>query len=154
MRTTRFLCSLVLTALVALPAVLRAQDDGPPETRVLTISTAHMPPIGPERQKLLRFITRVIAPGVRNNPNVLSYRVATHYWGSNSGDIVILAEYADWASVEAPCGDPCREWAEANIPAEGTPEREEFDEQAAAWTKYYLSKHSDDIYSVNMRRAK
>ena len=154
MRTTRFICSLILTALVALPAVLTAQDDEPPETRVLTISTAHMPSPGPERQKLLRFIDRVIAPQARNNPNVLFYRVATHYWGSNSGDIVIVAEYADWASVEAPCGTPCQEWAEANIPEEGTPEREEFDEQAAAWRKYYLGKHSDEIYSVNMRRAK
>lgn len=142
-------------ALVLLsPAVTMAQDDGPPEIRVLQITTFRAPQ-GEERQLMMRFIDRVIAPQARNNPHVLSYRVATHFYGANSTDIKLITEYPDWESVEAPCGEPCQSWAAENIPEQGTPEREEFDEQAAAWVKYFLAGgHRDEIFSINMNRAK
>lgn len=155
MRTIPLIPILGLLAATAMPAAALAQesDEEPPETRVITITTFHVPP-GEDGQKVMRFIDRVIAPQARNNPNVLSYRVAQHFWGSNSSEAKIIAEYADWASVEAPCGAPCEEWSEENIPEEGTPEREEFDELSQAWQRAFFQGHSDEVYSVNMNRAK
>lgn len=146
---------LALVGAVSLPSTVLAQepDEEPPETHVLTVTTFQLPP-GEEGQKVMRFIDRVIAPQAKNNPNVLSYRIAQHYWGSTSSEVKIIAEYADWASVEAECGAPCEEWEEANLPEEGTPEREEFDDLAQAWQRAFFQGHSDEIYNLNMSRAK
>ncbi len=155
MKAARLLLALAVALVLVAPTVLVAQDQGQaPEVRVMQVTTFHAPQ-GEERQKMMQFINRVIAPQARNNPHVLSYRVATHYYGANSTEIKLITEYADWTSVEAPCGEPCQTWAEANIPAEGTPERAEFNEQQAAWIKFFLAGgHSDELYSVNMSRAK
>lgn len=155
MRTISLIPVLGFLGAAALPAGAAAQqaDDAPPETRVLTVTTFKLPQ-GEDGQKVMRFIDEVIAPQARNNPNVLSYRVAQHYWGSNSSDVLVIAEYADWASVEAPCGAPCQEWAEENVPEQGTPEREEFDDLAGAYNRAFFQGHVDEIYTVNMGRAK
>ena len=154
MRTIRFVPCLALALATALPAPALAQDaDEPPETRVITMAKFQVPP-GEDRQKVMRFIDEVIAPQAQNNPHVLTYRIATHYYGSNSTDIVIIAEYPDWESVEAPCGEPCQTWAEENIPEEGTPEREEWNDRAQTWTRYFVGGHTDEVYGTNMRRGK
>ena len=155
MKTARLLPALALALVLLAPTVAVAQDDGQaPEIRVLQITTFYAPQ-GEERQKMMQFINRVIAPQARNNVHVLSYRVATHFYGANSTEIKLITEYPDWESVAAPCGEPCQTWAEENIPEEGTPEREEFDEQQAAWLKLFLAGgHSDEIYNINMSRAK
>lgn len=147
------LLGLLAAAVIPTAALAQESEETPPEVRVLTVTTFQLP-AGEEGQKVMQFIDRVIAPQARNNPNVLSYRVAQHYWGSNSSELKLISEYADWASVEAPCGPPCETWAEANIPEEGTPEREEFDEQAQAWQQAFFAGHVDEIYTVNMSRAK
>ncbi len=122
----------------------------------MTISKFHVP-VGEDRQKVMQFLEMVMVPQARLNPNILSYRVATHYYGSASTEVLLIAEYPDWAAVEADCGAPCEEWQEANMPAEGTPEYDEMQERWQAWLKYYLGGrhgHSDEIYTVQMNRAK
>lgn len=120
---------------------------------MLTITTFTMPG-GEEGQKVLRFLDEVVVPQARNNPNVPSYRIAQHYWGSNSSEAKIIAEYADWTAVEAPCGPACQDWATANVPEEGTSEREEFDDLARAYQAAFFGGHRDEIYTVNMNRSK
>ena len=155
MKAARLISTLALVPVLLAPTAAMAQDsEEAPDIRVLEITTFRAP-FGEERQLMMQFINRVIAPQAQNNPNVLTYRVATHFYGRNSTDIKLIAEYPDWAAVEAPCGEPCRTWAAENIPEQGTPEREEFDKQAAAWTKFYMTGgHSDEIFSVNMARGK
>lgn len=142
-------------AVVLAPGALLAQDADEPDTNVITISKFHVP-AGEDRAKVMEFIDRVIVPTNQVNPNVLSYRVAVHFYGAHSTEIALIAEYPDWNAVEAPCGTPCEEWAEANWPAEGTPEYDEMAELQAAWTKAYMGGHghSDEIYNVRMDRAK
>jgi len=156
MKAARLFSTLTLVPLLLGPTAALAQDSGqaPPDIRVLQITTFRAP-FGEDRQLMMQFINRVIAPQAQNNPNVLTYRVATHFYGRNSTDIKLITEYPDWASVQAPCGEPCQTWAAENIPEQGTPEREEFDEQAAAWNKFFMAGgHSDEIFSVNMSRGK
>ncbi len=45
------------------------------------------------------------------------------------------------------------QWFEDNQPAEGTPEREEWDAMQETFFKFF-SGHADEIYAVNMNRAK
>ena len=97
-------------------------------------------------------IDEVWAPSAKMDPNVLSFRVATHNWGSNSNQAVMIYEYADFASINADC-EPCDTWYDSQQPAEGTPEREEWDEREETFFKAYAG-HSDEIYATNMSRAK
>lgn len=127
------------------------EADEEPEFNYITVTRIRLPATQ-ERQKAMEWVDQVMAPQAKNNPNVLWYRVATHNWGSDSRDVVIIAEYDEWADIEAEC-EPCQAWFEANQPAEGTPEREEWDAMAEAFFDYF-SGHRDEIYLTNMSRAK
>ena len=139
--------------LVMTPAASFAQEDEAPEPEIhyVTATVFDVPP-GEEGQKVMGWIDAVMVPVAQVNPNVLHSSILRHNWGANSAEIVIAAEYADWASIEADC-EECAAWFEANQPAEGTPEREEWNEMAAAFFKAY-SGHRDEIYTKNMNRAK
>ena len=139
--------------LLVTPLASFAQEEEPPEPEIHYISaTVFEVPFGEEGQKVMAWIDAVWVPRDKVNPNVLHSSVLQHNWGSNSAQIVLVAEYADWASIEADC-DECVAWFEENQPAEDTPEREEWDENAAAFFKAYLG-HRDEIYTKNMNRAK
>lgn len=142
----------VAFALLTLPAASHAQDDeAEPEFRYVTTSSFRVP-FGDERQRAMVWVDSVMVPTARLDPNLLSLRVATHNYGSNGNDIVFIREYASWAAIDADC-EPCDEWFEARQPAEGTPERETWDRWLADFLAAY-SGHRDEIYLVNMNRAK
>jgi hypothetical protein len=133
-------------------AAFAQEEEGPePEIHYVTATVFNVPP-GEEGQKVMAWIDEVMVPTNRINPNILHSSVLTHNWGSNSAAIVLAAEYPDWAAIEADC-EPCEAWFEENQPAEDTPEREEWDEMAAAFFKAF-SGHRDEIYMKNMNRAK
>ena len=145
---------IAAAALLAAPAAGLAQDadEGPPATGIVTMSKMKVP-LGEERGMVMDWIETVVAPQTRNNPNVVAFYVLEHYWGHDSRDVVMVSVYNDWADIEAPCGEPCRAWAEANWPEEGTPEREEWDKLQQTFWKYN-GRHSDEIYSTRLDLAK
>ncbi|MFQ5689853.1 MAG: hypothetical protein ACE5HQ_06250 [Gemmatimonadota bacterium] len=138
-------------SLSAAPLLAQEAEQGPPEVRYLTVTTFNIP-AGEARQKVFQWINRVVVPQARVNPNVLSFRVATHNWGANSAEVALISEYPDWASIEGDC-EACSEWFQQNVPEKGTPEREEFDEISRAYFKHYNG-HKDEIYAINMNMAK
>jgi hypothetical protein len=140
------------TVLAVSPVVLHAQDAAPPPEIHYMAVTTFSAPFNAEGQKVGWWIDSVMAPGAKVDPNVLSYRVGTHIYGSSAGDIIITTEYADWTSINADC-EPCDAWFEERQPEEGTPEREAWDEAQAAFFKYFHG-HQDEIYTVQMDRAK
>lgn len=139
------------SATMFLPTTSQAQnDDAEPVIHWVTTTRWQVP--FNDRQAALVWVDSVLVPLARLDPNVLSMRVATHNWGSNSNDIVMMSEYGSWDAINADC-EPCDEWFEAHQPAEGTPERETWD----GWLNDFLasySGHHDEIYTVNMNRAK
>jgi hypothetical protein len=142
----------VAFALLTIPDASHAQDDdAQPEFRYVTTSSFRVP-FGDERQRAMVWIDSVMVPTARLIPNVLAFRVATHNWGSNSNDIVLMTEYPSFEAINADC-EPCAEWFETRQPAEGTPERETWDGWLADFLTAY-SGHRDEIYVVNMNRAK
>ncbi len=148
--------SLLLTGAVAfgitpLAAFAQEEEEAEPVFHYLTVSTFESP--GGEEGALIRESFETIgAPLAKVNPNVISYRVAVHNWGSNSAQVLIITEYADWAGITAEC-EECHAWFHENQPEEGTPEREEWDAMSSAFSKAFRE-HSDEIYSVNMDLAK
>lgn len=149
----RFTVLAALTLAVALtlaPTQAVAQEEEP-EFNYITTTTIHMPATQ-DREKAIDWIEQVMVPLAQLNPNVLWYRVATHNWGANSEDVLILAEYDEWANIEGDC-PACDTWFDENQPAEDTPEREEWDAMAETFFKFF-SGHSDEIYVVNMAHAK
>ena len=145
--------AVALAAVLAVsPVVLHAQDAAPPpETHYVGVTTFSAP-FNAEGQKVMWWIDSVMVPGAKMNPAVLSYRVGRHIYGSSAGDIVTISEYADWASINANC-EPCDAWFEQRQPAEGTPEREAWDEAFQAFLKYFHG-HQDEIYTSLVSRSK
>lgn len=140
-------CTLTLT-----PASLVGQEaEMEPVTHYLAVTTFHVP-YNDDQDKVSWWIDSVMVPNAKMNPNVLSFRVGNHIYGSSGGDVILLTEYADWPAINADC-EPCNAWFENRQPAEGTPEREAWDEAQAMFFKYF-SGHDDEIYAVNMSRAK
>ncbi len=137
-------------ALVPSPVIAQEEEEEP-DVNYITLTKIHMPATQ-DRQKAIQWIETVMVPVAQLDPNVLWYRVAMHNWGSNSEDVVIMAEYDDWADIEADC-PACEAWFEENQPAEGTPEREEWDAMAETFFGFF-SGHKDEIYAVNMNRSK
>ncbi len=151
----KWILGLAVAGYLFAPQFVVAQggdDDGPPPTVMVTMSSFKVP-LGEDRGKVLQWIERWVAPQERNNPNVAAFYVLQHYWGSESRDVVMVRVYEDWASIEAPCGEPCSTWAEANWPEEGTPEREEMIDLRRTFFKYN-GRHSDEIYSSRLDLAK
>lgn len=142
--------SLVL-ALAAAPSLQAQAAPAQPEVHVLTVSSFRVP-LGEERTQILQYMEKWMVPPAKMNPNVLSYRIGQHWYGSNSSDLVIVAEYPNWAAVTAPC-QPCQQWNQTNMPKEGTPERKAFDESLTLFLKYYSS-HADQIFTAPMSLAK
>ncbi len=140
-------CMLLATPVTAFPQ----EEEEEPEFHFLTVPTFDLPG-GEEREKAFVWIDSIMVPLTQLNPNVLWSRVATHNWGSNSAQVALVAEYPDWASIEADC-EPCDAWFEEMQPEEGTPEREEWDAMAQNLFKYFIG-HHDEIYIMNMNRAK
>jgi len=156
MRRSTVLAALVAaTALSLAPATLFAQagdeEEEAPDINYITLTKIRLPATQ-DRQKAMEWVDKVMAPVAKLNPNVLWYRIAMHNWGSNSEDMVIMAEYDEWADLEGDC-PACDAWFEENRPAEDTPEREEWDAMAQAFFGYF-SGHRDEIYVTNMNRAK
>lgn len=138
-------------ALVAFPATAHGQAAAPPATHYVTVTTFSAP-FNDEGGKVMWWIDSVMVPLAKMDPNVLHMRVGGHIWGSSAGDIIMIAEYADWNAVNADCA-ACDAWLEKRRPAEGTPEREAWNEAQATFLKYYHG-HHDEIYASQVSRSK
>lgn len=138
------------TLVLLAPLPLSAQQPGAavePELRFISVTTFSAP-AGADRQQAIRWIERVMVPTARLDPNILSYRAGGHRYGGNAQEMVIISEYPSWAAMDAEC-EACDEWFEQNRPAEGTPERAEWDEMQQAFLRLYLN-HKDEIYTSDV----
>ena len=133
-----------------LPVPLQAQH-AETDSRVITVTTFHVP-VGEKLGKVLGYLDKYSVPAARENPHVLGYRYATHSWGDAAVNVWIIHEYASLAAVEA--GQQWgADWFEEHFPR-GTFERAEADRTFEEDYAPYLSKHRDEILTVDMNRAK
>lgn len=143
-------CAIAAIAVLGVPTA-EAQDT-PPVVRYVA-STSFNVAFGPDRGKVISFLEEYFLPGYQLNPKVLNFRMLNHNWGSNGSQIILVAEYATFADIEADCGEPCETYfAQHEAPEEGEAGYAEYREKSDLFSKYY-STHSDEIYSTPMRRA-
>jgi hypothetical protein len=98
------------------------------------------------------WIDTVMVQQARLNPQVLSFHVATHNWGANSNEIVLISEYPTWAAIEGECA-PCDEWSKRTTPQPGSEHEKKWQDISAVFQKYYGG-HADEIYAVPVNRSK
>lgn len=153
MRITLGVATSLALAISLAPKSVQAQAGAQdPEFHYLTVTTFDVP-LGADGQQVMMWIDSVMVPLAQLDPNVLSYRVGRHNWGSSAGQVIIVTEFASWEAIGADCGEPCETWTAENQPAEGTPEAEKWDAIQATFQKYYTG-HRDEIYFLNMNRSK
>lgn len=95
-----------------------------------------------------------VLPATQLNPKVINYRVMLHNWGSDGAQVVLMAEYANFADIEADCGKPCADYYAAHPnPKEGDAGYTAWSEARDLFSRYY-SHHHDEIYQAYMNGAK
>lgn len=129
----------------ALPSQAFAQEEEA-ETRVITMTAFHVP--FNDMEKVTEIVEKYFMPQTVGDPNILSFRFATHVWGNSKMNAWLITEYASLTAMEA-SNDWAAEWLDQNYP-EGTPEREEWDAANETFLDYFDG-HQDNIvgYSVN-----
>lgn len=141
-----------VAALMLIPAQAMAQDAEPdPETRIVTVSSAHVP-FGEDRDKFMSVVDTYFVPPSLADPNILAFRVLTHAWGTNVPNFYLVAEYESFTTFDA-SNEWQNAWFEENYP-EGSEERAEADRAFEEDFNPYWSKHTDNILGVRMDRAK
>lgn len=151
-RMCTVMCAAVVGAALALPTGAVAQEEEGPGQRVMTVTSFDVP--FNDRNVVLPFMMERIVPGTQLNPKVINFRVSFHNWGANADQVLMIAEYADFADIESDCGQPCDDYYDANpAPEEGEQGYEDFQKAQRLFNKYYAH-HSDEIYVSPMGVAK
>ncbi|MDX1673032.1 MAG: hypothetical protein R3211_11880, partial [Balneolaceae bacterium] len=106
------------------------------------------------RDKVIPYIIEYVEPGMRLNPNVVTFRVLIHRWGSNGSQMIYYREYENFGDINAECGAPCEEYRKEHpAPKEGEEGYEDYKEAQKLYDKYF-SDHHDEIYWIPMEAAK
>ena len=147
--------SLVLAGLsmlvLAAPALAQEETQEAPEIRVLTITAFHVP-FGQKMAGFMEYADEYIVPSASEDPYILMFRVATHYWGTTDVTVWLITEYASLTEMEL-SNDWQGEWFDQEYP-DGTPERDAADEAFQKEFIPFFAQHEDQILNVNMNRAK
>lgn len=151
MRTLALALGTGAAMLLATPLDSAAQQGQQPETHIMTITTFHVP-LGPERQQFFEYVDTYMVPQTKEDPHVVSFRFGAHNWGGNQANIWLITEYTSLSAI-----DQSTEWGtawfEEHYP-EGSAAREAADKDFDEMFAPYFSKHTDNIITVNMNRAK
>jgi hypothetical protein len=149
-RTTLGACACALAIFMTSGYAQAQQQDSP--TRYVTVTSFDVP-YGPDRAKVMSFLNEYFLPGTQLHPNVRNFRLLTHVWGSDGMQVIMEAEYDNWADIEAECGQPCDDYFAQHVaPEEGEAGYAEYREMSDLFSKAYSS-HTDEIYLTNMNRA-
>ncbi len=137
-------------ATVALGLCAAAAAAQQPDGRYVTVTTFSVP-LGPAGDTVMMYVDSVMVPTSRVDPNIASFRLARHAWGTNGGHAAFIFEYTSWSAINADCGAPCQQWEAANRPAAGTPRADLWRAMETAFLRAY-SGHLDQVYFVPARR--
>jgi hypothetical protein len=150
LRTTLGACACALAIFLSFGYAEAQQQDSP--MRYVTVTTFDVP-YGPDRGKVMSFLNEYFLPGTQLHPNVKNFRLLTHVWGSDGMQVIMEAEYDNWADIESDCGQPCDDYYALHVaPTEGQDGYAEYQVASDLFNKYYSS-HTDEIYLTNMNRA-
>ena len=142
--------TLVSTAFLALAGPAFAQEDQP-ETRIITVTTMEVP-AGQAQADFWAVVDKYITPSDKENPHILSERLASHYWGDDRQTVWFITEYESLGHIEQ-AEDWGNEWFEKHYPEESA-ERKTADEDFEKHFFSHFANHQDNILRVNLKRVK
>lgn len=142
----------VVAVLVAAPAAAQqGEQQQAPSPRVVTVTSFDVP--YQARAKVFPFMREYVLPATQLKPKVLNFRVMLHNWGSDAGQVVMVAEYASFADIEAECGKPCDDYYAAHPePKKGDDGYDAYVEARDLFSRFY-GHHHDEIYQSFMNGA-
>ncbi len=151
-RTPLYLLCACVVSLAAVGSARAQNAQSPtPEIRYISVTSFDVP-YG-DRAVLVPWMEEYVLPYTQLNPKVLNFRYLTHDWGSDGSQVVLVAEYANFGDVNSDCGDACKAYNDAHkAPKKGEAGYDKYHAGEELFNKYF-SKHSDEIYVTNMRRA-
>ena len=134
----------------------QAQEEEDPGERYVALTTFEVPLH--VRDTVIPYMQEYVVPLQRLNPNVVTFRVLAHRWGSDASQIALYREVEEFADVDSlsveDCGQPCEEYMKEHPePEEGDEGYEEFQEAEQLYQEYN-SDHQDQIYWAPMEAAK
>lgn len=141
---------IAVPAALLLAAPLVSAVPQQPETRILTVTTFKVP-FG-DFEKFFETVDKYAIPQVKADPNVLTYRIATHAWGETDKTVWIIAEYKSLSAIDE-SNQWGNEWFDKNYP-EGTAKRDSADKAFEQNFLPYFQNHSDNILTMNVTRTK
>jgi hypothetical protein len=148
-----FRLSIVLacaTLLLAGPPAAAQEEEEEPETHLITITTFQVP--FNDLEEFWDTVDKYVIPSDKENPHVLSERIAGHYYGDSKQTIWFIAEYEDLSAIQK-AEEWGEEWFDKNYP-EDSAKRDSADTAFEENFLRHFSGHVDNILSVNMNRAK
>src|SRR5687768_15643245 len=74
-----------------------AQEEEEPETRVVTVTTMHIP--FSVLADYFEYVEKYNLPVDKENPHILGFKHLVHYWGSNDPNVWYIAEYKDLGEI-------------------------------------------------------
>jgi hypothetical protein len=133
------------------PAFAQQQEQEEPETRVITITTFKVP-LGKDLEDFWAAVDKYAFPSDKENPHILSERLASHYWGDNNQTVWFITEYENLAAIEE-----AERWTEERFDKqypEGSPRRKTADADFQQKFLRHFSGHVDSILLVSKNRMK
>ena len=136
--------ALLAVSTAGLAAQQDEAEDEEPGSRIVAITTFSIP--HHVRSEVIPFMRRHVIPLNQLNPNIETFRVLIHRWGSDGTTMAFYREYADMEALDAPCGEPCETFRENHpVPEEGEEGYEAHQEAERLWDKYF-GPHKDEVY--------
>ncbi|HEY7462133.1 MAG TPA: hypothetical protein VIC59_09690 [Gemmatimonadota bacterium] len=137
------------SALICFTRPSEAQQATPP-SHVITVTTFQVPytDVG----KFWEMVDKYVVPSDKENPYILSERLASHNWGDSKKTVWFISEYENLGAV-AQAGD----WTNADFDKrypEGSAARDSANTAFEEHFLKYFTEHEDNILSVNLKRAK
>jgi hypothetical protein len=136
------------TGLLVLAGPAAAQDA--PQTHVVTVTTFEVP--FTELEGFWAVVDKYIVPQDKQNPHILSERIAAHNWGDAKKTVWFIAEYASLSEIDA-SDDWGNDYFDKTFP-EGSAVRDSANTAFEEHFLKYFGEHEDNILAVNLKRSK
>jgi hypothetical protein len=121
-----------------------------PETHTITVTTFEVP--FTELGKFWETIDKYVVPQDKENPHIISERIASHNYGDAKKTVWFITEYASLSEIDA-SDDWGNKYFDDHYP-EGSAARDSANTAFEEHFLKYFGEHQDNILSVNLKRSK
>lgn len=147
MRARLFVGLLLLSLAVVPPAW--GQMGSQPETRIVTVTTFHMP--FSKFGEFFEYLDKHFLASDRENPHMLGFKYMTHNWGGTNPNVWLITEYKDLGEIQR-----AEDWREQRLRrmVPDSTQRAAINREFQEKFGEYFSNHTDNILIGQVKRMK